>query len=255
MRNLVRRISSRTACSAAAALLIGVGGIAQAQVIDVGDASGQAGTTVQIPVNWDAGAVENASGLTVDIGFGDHPVDATGTNRPNCTLASAVAAVKTASGFSFRPAQCTVGTTCTAARAGIIDFGDNNATPVPEGEIYTCSFTIPSGANDGDTFEFSIQAASYVDPDGNETDITEASNGGTVSVVVAPPTATATPVPPEPTATNTAVPPTPTNTKPPGGGGSGDDDGCQVVAPANSSAAWLLMIPAAVLLWQRRRSR
>ncbi len=257
MRNLVRRISSRSACGAAAALLIGVGGIAQAQVIDIGDVSGAAGSTVQIPVSWDNGSADDASGLTVDIAFAAaNSIDPTSATppKPNCTLAENVRAVKTASGFSYRPPQCTVGDTCTIARAGIIDFGDFNATPVPEGQIYTCSFTIPAGASPTDTFEFTIMNASYIIPDGTETDVTDGSSGGTVSVSTEP-TATSTPeetATPEPT--NTSPLPTATNTKVPSTGND-EDDGCQVVAPANSSAAWLLMIPAAVLLWQRRRSR
>ena len=264
--NVTRRISSKVLTVAAAALLLGLGSsTVRAQSITIGNVSGAAGSTVQIPVIWENGAADDASGLTVDLTF-EESVDSTASMRPACTFNSAVTAVKEASSFSFRPPQCAAAGTCTQVRAGIISFNpDNNPLPVPEGEIYTCAFTIPSGANEGDTFDFTIAAsgdASYINPAGTETDIPLANvTNGVVTVGGEEPTvpaATATSTP------GTGVTPTPggenTRTRTPatpgsGGGGGGDDDGCNVVAPADASAAWLLLIPAAMLLVQRRRSR
>ncbi len=244
---VMRRIGQGTAASVvAAAVLCFSSGVARAQSIDVGDAEGEAGSQVTFEVSWSAGD-SGGSGLTVDIGFGGHPIDVA-NNKPACTFSDAVKAVKEASSFSFRPAGCTVGSTCTAFRAGIISFNpDNNPLPVPEGVIYSCTFTIPSEAQEGDRFEFTVDAASYIVPDGTERDITEASNGGVVTVIIPPPPPTATNTP-EPTNT-----PLPTSTRVPGG--EDDDDGCQIISPAQSNAGWVLLIPAALLLWMRRRGR
>ena len=210
---VMRRIGKRTVTSvAAAAVLCFSSGVARGQSIDVGDAEGEAGSQVTFEVSWSAGE-SGASGLTVDIGFGDHPIDVA-NNKPACTFSDEVKAVKDSSSFSFRPPQCTVGSTCAAARAGIISFNpDNNPLPVPEGVIYSCTFTIPSEAQENDEFEFTIDLASYIVPDGTETDVTAASSGGVVRVAVPPPGTFEATETPTPTFT-AAAPSSPTNTPP-----------------------------------------
>jgi hypothetical protein len=257
--NLKRICGSRALSLAAAAALLGMGSsVAHAQSVQVSCPTGAAGQTVQLAVAFTAAATNTATGLTIDVGFSGHPVGVA-SNKPDCIYDPALKSIKSGSGFSFRPAGCTVGTNCSAVRAGIIDFGDNNATLIPTGALYTCNFTIPEGSAEGSTFQFTVDKASFIIPDGTETDITSASTGCSVNVgAAASPTPTATSTPAV-TATHTPVPGTNTPTKKPtssgGGGGGGDDDGCQVVASGSSSAGWLLLIPAAVLLLQRRRSR
>lgn len=253
--NVMRRIACVSGLAIASSLLTSAS--VSAQVVTVNEASGAPGSTVEVVVNF-AGEGSGASASNVDLGFeAGNPIDAAAGN-PDCTVNPDI--MKESTAFRFRPSGCTHGVDCTQARAGVISFNPaNNATPIPDGVMFTCRFTIPSDAAIGDDFPINVDAASAVFPDGSEDDITAVSSGATINVVAVP-TATSTPVDPTatstPTRTNTPVPTNttaPTNTRARGGGD--DDDGCQVVAPANSSAGWLLLIPAAALLWQRRRSR
>ncbi len=250
----------------AIALVALAAGPALAQAIRVLDAQGEAGSQVALQVSWEAGG-SGASGLTVDIGFDGHPIDVA-NNKPACTFTDAVRSVKEASSFSFRPPGCTVGTTCTAFRAGIISFNpDNNPLPVPEGVIYTCIFTIPADATPGQEFAFSVNKASFIVPTGAETDVTAASRGGVVRVVAPPPTDTPTATLAPPTFTPTIPPATPTPTRAPatltptrtpvtpGGGAAEEDGGCHIHAGASASSGWLLLIPVGVLALLCRRWR
>lgn len=248
-------------CAAGAAVwLIGLGS-AQAQFFTVGDASGEAGSTVELVVSI-TGEGSGASAANIEVGNpATTPVNPRDNGNPDCTVNPDIN--KGNSSFRFRPRNCTLGTDCDTVLVAIIDLSEDfNAVPIPDGPVATCNFTIPESAQPGDTFAFPINLAEaiFAGPPATSEDVTAASSGGTVSVVIAP---TATQTPDVPTATNTPTrtnTPRPTDTAAPtatraGGGGGDDDDGCQVVAPANSSAGWLLLIPAAALLWQRRRSR
>ena len=141
-----------------------------------------------------------------------------------------------------------------------------NTTTIPDGKLYTCTFTL-SGTASGHSDLLNV-GASASDPSGAKLTTTGA-NGG-IDIVVAP-TATATatetetPLPtntvPAPTATNTSPPtatktntavPTVTNTR---SASSNEDDGCQIGAGHSSNSGWLVMLPVAALFVLRRRSR
>lgn len=132
----------------------------------------------------------------------------------------------------------------------------SNTTTIPDGALYTCTFTVANDAAVGSTIPLACSNQGASDPEGGA--INTFCVSGAINVQNPPtptPTATTAPtntptVPDEPTVPPTA---TRTNTRVPGGGGE-DDDGCQVVAPASSHMTWLLFAPAALLLW-RRRSR
>lgn len=240
--NVMQGIGSRFASGLmAGALALGLGSAAYAQPsVTIEDAEGAAGSTVNFTVSYAEGG-SGGTGLTIDIGFNDNPIDIAA-----CTFDARITDPplgKESSAFALRPG--------TALRAGIVSFrAAFNTIVITDGALFTCGFPIPAGTAEGTEFDFTIDAASYIVPDGTETAITSTTNG-VVRVgpaVTNTPVASPTPTPPEASPTNTA-----TNTRA-GGGGGGDDDGCQVVAPVQANAAWLLLIPA-VLLWQRRRAR
>jgi hypothetical protein len=133
----------------------------------------------------------------------------------------------------------------------------SNTTIIPDGVLYTCTFTVASDAAVGTVIPLGCSNQGASDPAGGA--ITTACGNGSITVQNPPtntPTATTAPTntPTTPATEPTTVGPTRTNTRPTSTG-SDDDDGCQVVAPASSHMTWLLFAPAALLLWSRRRSR
>lgn len=168
--------------TAAAALMFAVQ--AQAAIIEVGTAQGEAGTTAVLSVTLNSeGAM--VAGTQNDFTFpADAPIPARANGRPDCT-----ASVKLdGSQFAFQPPGCT-GTACTAVRAIIISFSD--LTPIPDGsELYTCNVAIAATATG--TQALTCSGAGASDPEGGAIAST-CTNG---SVVVGPPpvgTPTATP--------------------------------------------------------------
>jgi hypothetical protein len=255
---MIRKIAS--VCTVGAAVsLIGFGS-AQAQFVTIGNASGAAGSTVEVVVSF-TGEGSGASAANIEMGNpATTPINVRENGNPDCAVNPDIN--KGNSSFRFRPRNCTTGTDCDTVLIAIISLDEEfNGVPIPDGPIATCNFTIPGAASPGISFDFPVNLAEaiFAGPPATSEDVTAASSGGVVNVVDVP-TATSTPDVPTPTntptrtntprATDTAVA---TATR--SGGGGDDDDGCQVVAPANSSAGWLLLIPAAALLWQRRRSR
>jgi hypothetical protein len=224
--------------------------------VDIGMASGAAGTNVAVEVSLNGTGDQVIVAETNDIGFPPGaPIAAKENGTPDCTLNSSIMKGNTA--FAFRPRNCTHGTDCNAIRATVISFNEAEAdTDIPDGVLYTCNVSIPAGATVGSVIALENQIAGITNIDREDIDVTEASADGAVNVVEVPtntPTATNTP---EPTATDTPAEPTATSTNtphPPGGGGQ-DDDGCQMVAPAGSSMGWILLAPAALLIWRRRRA-
>jgi hypothetical protein len=250
--DMTRKMVSKALGFGFAATALLFAGTVNAQSVSVAAASGGVGSTVALEVSFTAAEDFATTGLAVRLGFDSaNPINLADT-KPACIVNPDI--MKDSTDFNFLPNGCTHGTDCVQVLAGVVSFVPaNNALEIPSGPVFTCTFTIPEGATEGDTFQFNVDSAIANDVDGLERDVTEASTGGTVTVVLATATPTSTDTP-EPTATPTNTPQaTATNT--PGAGGGEDDDGCQMVAPADAHAGWLLLVPAAVLIWRRRRAR
>jgi hypothetical protein len=135
----------------------------------------------------------------------------------------------------------------------------SNTTIIPDGVLYTCTFTVASDAAIETVIPLACSNQGASDPAGGA--ITTLCVGGSITVRLPPesptpsmtPTTAVTITPTSPPTTPTIAGPTRTNTRPTDT--SDDDDGCQVVAPASSHMTWLLFAPAVLLLWSRRRSR
>ncbi len=191
--------------------------IVGAYSLDVGDASGLAGTTVAVEVTLSGGAT-SADSVTNDLAAG------TGLTIASCDASEGIDG-------SFE------GVPGTTVSATLGETGD-----VPVGVVYSCSVAIAEGVAAG-TVAIECPAAtangSAIDCDGGEVG------------VIAPPTATPTNTPTEePTLTPIPATSTPTVRV------STEDDSCAIApAPTASDAAanfLLLLIPAAVV-WRRRR--
>jgi hypothetical protein len=222
--------------------------------VDIGMGQGAAGTEAAVDISLNGTGDQTIVAMTNDIGFPPMAgIAANDSGDPDCTLNPSI--MKGNTGFTFRPRDCTPGTDCTAIRATVISFNEDEAdTDIPDGVLYTCNVAIPGGATVGSVIALTNETALITNIDREDIDVSEASADGSVEVIE-PPTNTPT-FTPEPT--DTPVPEetaTPTNTTRPTGGGGEDDDGCQMVAPVDASAGWLLLVPAAVLIWRRRRAR
>ena len=174
-------------------------------------------------------------------------------------------------GASPQPAGCPAdaGTNISLFR-GLLAASTNalNKNPIPDGTLYTCTFTVVDGTKLPTTLTNSNVIVS--DPDGAQ--LPNTAGNGIVGGGVVPPTATApvgataTPTTAVATATHTpvvaAATSTPTATRTagaatatsaPSGGGGADEDGCQIGSRSTGSSAWLLLFSAIGLVAVRRR--
>jgi MYXO-CTERM domain-containing protein len=268
---------------------------ANAQTVDIGNANGAAGSTVQFTSTLN-GAGDMVVGITQRVDF---TVDSTSTvthvppnsnNKPDCTFSQEIQDTKHNSSFNYFPAGCDPTATdpsvgCTRINVTVVDLGDNAKTPINDGVIYTCNFAIPGDA----TMSFNlVNSRSQITKPNNQTvDVTGNSTSGVVTVGGPPPVTntptqtvqvptntptvgqpTNTPTVGQPTntptkgvatPTRTAVIPTGTPTSTPGGAAPpNDDDGCSCrMSPDGQSprSAWMVLIPVVGLLVMRRRSR
>jgi hypothetical protein len=168
--DMTLKVVSKAPGVALAAMALLLAGPVNAQV-SVGDVSGSPGSTVTIPVNFTKADGFVATGLSVTLGFDTaSPIDLAG-QKPACTV---------------NPAIMKESTDCAQVLAGVVSFNPaNNGLEIPTGEVFTCSFTIPEGATEEDSFDFDVASAIANDVDGNESNISEGSTGGSVSVVLA----------------------------------------------------------------------
>ncbi|HVN83674.1 MAG TPA: hypothetical protein VMW17_02395 [Candidatus Binatia bacterium] len=291
---------------AAATGLLLLSAAAQATVqVNVGSASGAAGTQVNIDVSLVGGGAEVAA-TSNDIIFDGSVVSltttcASGTNKGNVCTTDDDCPGSTTTGRCNSNSACKINPDIGAATPDCIDdptsgpckslnkavatcpgpqsdpcpdgddgktrfrgiiLATNNTTTIPDGVLYTCTFTIAAGATAG--ADLTNVGASSSDPSGGKLDSTGAN--GRIDVTVDTPTPTVTDTPVAPTATSTVPPtdtpvptatktntpvPTATNTRAPGG----EDDGCQIGAGHSSNSGWLMMLPVAALIVLRRRSR
>src|SRR5512143_840556 len=213
----------------AAGATLALAASAQAVIITIDDASGNAGDTVPVTVTLNTEGA-SVAGTQNDITFGAGSgvaVAAKGNGKPNCAVNDAID--KGGTSFAFQPSGCTAGTDCTGVRALVLAL--DNVAPIPTGSVlYTCQVAIASDAADGD-HPLTCSNSGASDPDGNAVTatctngkVTVGGGGGgtptetpTETPVVSTPTNT--PSTPARTATNTSVPTStkkPTNT--PGGG-------------------------------------
>ncbi len=186
-------IGPGTASGIAVALLaLGLAGSVRAQVIDVDDASGHPGDTVEFQVRF-AGGGSGASALRVTLGFDPATPIAARNGKPACAVNPDLMKESTTFGFlpsscpPGAPCPCTLGADCTRVRAVVISFTENNQLPIADGVAFTCQFTIPPSAGAGAQFAIDLSSAAAVFPDGAENDISGASQGGVIRVVEAVP--------------------------------------------------------------------
>src|SRR5262249_42333742 len=130
-------------------LAIPAGAAHAAIAVNIGSASGQPGGTVSFDVTLTGTGsteLEQAAAVTVEIGFDTStPVNANGSGKPDCTLNPSI--TKPNTGFAYQPRNCMVGTSCTEVKGAVISLDPNSATtPIPDGVLFTCKFTIASGA-------------------------------------------------------------------------------------------------------------
>ena len=180
-------------------------------------------------------------------------------------------------GTSPQPLGCPsdAGTNLSVVNAIVAATAAPNTNPIPDGVLYTCTFTVTNAAGLPTSLgNLSIVAS---DPTGHQLCSGSATpcggTGGSIPTGGAPPTNTPRVTPP--TNTPTVTPPTntpgvtpatntpvvvatatPTATDTPGGGGPSfeDSDGCHIGTTATGFGWWLL-IPAVGLLVIRRRRR
>ena len=115
--------------------------------IALSSASGAAGQTVKIAATMRSGS-EKLAGTQNDIGFDPHQVAfaATSNGKPDCSANAAIGKEGTA--FSFLPAGCQKGGTCTSVRALVLSL--SNVDPIPDGALlYTCTVRIAADASPG----------------------------------------------------------------------------------------------------------
>jgi hypothetical protein len=209
--------------------------------IVVGSTSGAPGTTVTFDVTLQTTA--QVAGTENDIAFDPKArITADTGGNPQCTVNSTIH--KGATAFSFKPAGCMPGTTCTSIGAVVLAF--DNLDPIPTGSVlYTCHALIAADAGIG-TFPLTCSNPGAGDTDANR--IGAACTSGSIASEVVP-TVTETPTQ-KPTATPQR---SPTNTR--RAPRPADSDSCQIVAGSSYRPAWMLLLPAALLLGARRRPR
>ncbi|HSP96128.1 MAG TPA: hypothetical protein VL049_02635 [Candidatus Dormibacteraeota bacterium] len=167
----------------AAGATLALAASAQAVIITIADASGNAGDTVGVDVTLNSEG-SSVAGTQNDITFGAGSgvaVAAKANGKPNCVVNDAID--KGGTSFAFQPSGCTAGTDCTGIRSLVLAL--DNVTPIPDGStLYTCQVAIASDATGGDhALTNSNTGAS--DPDGNA--LTTTGVSGNVSVGGPPP--------------------------------------------------------------------
>ena len=129
----------------AAGATLALAASAQAVVITIGDASGNAGDTVAVTVTLNTEG-SSVAGTQNDITFGAGSgiaVAAKANGKPNCAVNDAID--KGGTSFAFQPSGCTAGTDCTGIRSLVLAL--DNVTPIPDGSVlYTCQVAIASDA-------------------------------------------------------------------------------------------------------------
>lgn len=239
-------------------------GTPEGATIVVGSATGAAGDTVPLGVSLQTlvpvAETENTVTLPAQAG-----VVAGNTGNPICAVNPAIN--KTASTFTFQPAGCTPGSTCTGVRAVI--RATDNTTPIPSGAmLYSCEVAISASAANG-MYAITCSnpiarapAGALVPANCVAGNVVVGVQPTATSTVTSSPTVTVTPTGETPTSTATATVATPvatftntpvltpTRTRRP----SHDDDGCQVAPASASASAWLLALPGLLLVLRRRRS-
>jgi hypothetical protein len=161
------------AAFAAAATLV-VGAQSQAVVtIQVGEATGAAGSTAPLSVSLSTGGVDVA-GTQNDIAFpATAPIAAKANGRPDCAVNPDI--MKGGTSFAFQPAGCT-GTACTGVRALVLAL--DNVDPITDGAtLYTCNVAI--GASATGTLPLTCSNSGSSSPTGTALDTT-CTNGSVV---------------------------------------------------------------------------
>jgi hypothetical protein len=159
----MRQIATKIAVLTAATVLV-LACDAQAANVIVGDATGNAGSTVDVSVTV-ATEGEMVAGTQNDIGFMPGAAIAARANgRPDCTVNPAID--KGATTFAFQPPMCGMEgqPVCTGVRALVLSF--DNVTPIPTGSVlYTCQIDIVAGEA-LDVFPLTCSNQGASDPDG-----------------------------------------------------------------------------------------
>jgi hypothetical protein len=115
--------------------------------IALSSASGAPGQTVQLTATMRSGS-EKLAGTQNDISFDPRQVAfaAKANGKPDCTPNAALGKEGTA--FSFLPAGCQKGGTCTSVRALVLSL--SNVDPIADGALlYTCTLRIAADASPG----------------------------------------------------------------------------------------------------------
>ena len=151
---------------------------AQAVVITIADATGNAGDTVPVSVSLNTEGA-SVAGTQNDITFGAGSgiaVAKKANGKPDCAVNQDID--KGGTSFAFQPSGCTPDTDCAGIRSLVLAL--DNVTPIPDGSVlYTCQIAIASDATGGDhALTNSNEGAS--DPDGNA--LTTTGVSGNVSV-------------------------------------------------------------------------
>jgi hypothetical protein len=159
----------------AAGMTLALAASAQAVVITIDDATGDAGATIPVTVSLNTEGVDVA-GTQNDIGFGDGiAVAAKSNGRPDCAVNPDIE--KGGTSFAFQPSGCTAGTDCTGVRALVLAL--DNVDPIPDGSVlYTCQVAIAGDASGEIELTNSNTGAS--DPTGNALTTTGVSGNVTV---------------------------------------------------------------------------
>ncbi|MDX2169189.1 MAG: hypothetical protein SF182_19120 [Deltaproteobacteria bacterium] len=131
--------------------------------LGLGAASGAAGQTVTVSATLRTGSVALA-GTQNDIEFdpGQIAIAAKPNGKPDCAANPALGKEGTA--FSFLPAGCQKGGTCSSVRALVLSL--SNVDPIPDGAVlYTCRVRIAAGAAPG-AHPLSIMRVGFSSPNG-----------------------------------------------------------------------------------------
>jgi len=256
--------------------------VAGGAVVQIGSANIEPGTaTVAIPVSM-VTSDASIAGVQNDIIF--DPAIVNLSKAGDCVINSAIGDKLTeceedpptapCKQLQRNLADCPAAAGCPSGSEGLRRFrgiilSTSNVNVIPDGVLYTCTFTVTGG--EGQTAVLQNLNFGSSDPAGSAKTtggcdgkvkiggVAQPTNTPTHTVIpptntpaVNTPTSTVTPVINTPT--RTAPPaPTRTNTRPPSTGD--DDDGCQIAAPGQAGTGWLLLIPLAGLFWLRRRTR
>jgi MYXO-CTERM domain-containing protein len=169
----------------AAGASLALAAAAQAVVITIDDASGDAGSTIGVTVTLNTEGA-SVAGTQNDITFGSDSgiaIAAKTNGKPDCAVNPDID--KGGTSFAFQPSGCTAGTDCTGVRALVLAL--DNVDPIPDGSVlYTCQVAIASDASGVIALTNSNAGAS--DPDGNALPTTAVS--GNVTVGGEPPSGT-----------------------------------------------------------------